>query len=397
MITSKQELIQLLPQFYQHFHIPTYLLSKDLQIIDSTQNFFKLEQNYFQSITTTTQIRSYKIYVNFSLEGYFFFYYPLENIEFICLGPFYPKKVTHQDKPSDFPLLNHVTSSYTLDDFFNLPYYTLKTKDQVLFIYQIITGKCLDEHELKLSFQKPSFDPLYQDEKLNQELFTIRENNLHDFSYSYEQKIINCIQNENSTQARLLMNELLQIKDNRQLSTNQLQSMKYKLVSAIAIYTRAVIDTGVPIAKAYTLSDIYIIKIDNVQSSQQIFNIICDSIVDFTKLVKRYKHSQHPYWIKLCKNYISHHLHQNITLQNLADLTDMNPNYLSSQFKKITGQSIKQYINQTKIKEAQFLIQNSHYSLSEISEILNFSNQSHFHKVFKNIVGMNPHQYKNKR
>ena len=39
---------------------------------------------------------------------------------------------------------------------------------------------------------------------MHHEIFTI-ENPMHDFSYSYEKKIINSIQEENSTQARILI------------------------------------------------------------------------------------------------------------------------------------------------------------------------------------------------
>ena len=121
------------------------------------------------------------------------------------------------------------------------------------------------------------------------------------------------------------LSELLQIKDERHLSLNQIQSSKYKVVSAIAIFTRSIIDVGVPIAKAYTISDVYIMKTDQCQSSQQLYKVISDAITDFTHLVKRYKHIEYPYWVKICKGYISHHLHQHI-------MHEYQPLFLSSCF-----------------------------------------------------------------
>lgn len=396
MIQTKQELIQLLNPIYNHLKLPIFLLSQDLSIIESTQEFLILENDYFKNMIVDNHIDEYKTFMHFYHNATFLFFpYTIADISYICIGPIFNTKITPQDKPSDYPFLSHVTSSYTLQDFIHLPYLHHKTVDSLLFIYQIITGEVLDSNVLKSNYKKPITQPLKEEDSMQNEIFEIRENSMHDFSYSYEKKIMNYIQEENSTQARILMNELMQIKDGRELSPNRLVSAKYKLVAGITLFTRCVIDVGVPITKAYTLSDVYISKIDHCQNSAQLQKLISDAIVDFTNLVKRYKHIQSPRWVKECKNYISHHLHESINLNDLSELTGMNASYLSTQFKKMTGQSIKQYINEKKIKEAQFLIKNSSYTLAEISDILLFSSQSHFNKVFKDITGYSPTQYKN--
>lgn len=396
MIQTYQELQNLIPSIYQNFHMPLFLLSNDMTIIDYPHDFFQLEPDYFTKMIDPTMILNYKIYTHFHHnETYFFIHYPIDTIKYLCIGPYFSHKITTSHHPSDFPFLQHIVSTYTIDDFMNLPHIHNHMRSNISFLYQILTGQTLTNLDLKLNYQEPTSAPLKQEYSLDEEIFRIRENPLHEFSYSYEKKIINFIQSEDSTSARILMTQLSQIKDQRQLSQSQIQSVKYKLVASITLFTRAVIDVGVPIVKAYTLSDIYIMKIDQLQNSQQLMKILSDSITDFTQLVKRYKHIQNPRFVKECKNYISHHLHQVITLNELADVLDMNPSYLSNQFKKITGQSIKQYINEQKIKEAQFLIKNSHYTLAEIADILHFSSQSHFHKVFKSVTGLSPHQYKN--
>lgn len=396
MIQTKQELINLLPTIYQNLNTPLFLISPDLKIIASPKKFLKLEINYFQQIFNFTIMEQHEIYIHFHQNAtYFFFCTKLDEIPYICVGPIFNRKITTQDSPAEYELFQHVISSYTLDDFFNLPSITVETKNHFIFIYQIITGKILDSKLLKITFKGSKDNPLKQENSLEKEIFQIRETPLHEFSYTYEQKILNYIQNEDSTSARILMIELLQIKDERHLSKNQLQSAKYKVVAAIAVFTRGVISIGVPVDKAYSLSDVYIVKVDQSNTINQLHKLISDAIIDFTQLVKRYRNIQNPYWVKICKNYISHNLHKNITLLDLAKVTEMNTTYLSTQFKKTTGQSIKQYINHKKIQEAQFLIKNSQYSLAQIADILQFSSQSHFNKVFKQIVGKSPIQYKN--
>ncbi len=395
MINTKQELLNLLPHFYDCFNMPLFLLSEDLIILYSTKGFPTAEINYFQTLMQDQPIKQYKIFTKFYRnEFYFIFHYPLEDIDYICIGPYFNKQSGIQASPSQFDFFNH-TNNYSMKDFLNIPSLHTYTHSHLSFVYQIITGNVITESELKESFHQSGLNPLKQEQKLDEEIFQMREAVLHEFSYSYEKKLINYMQNEDSTSARLLMHDISQIKGGPKLSQDRIQSLKYKLVAAITLFTRSVIDVGVPVEKAYSLSDIYINKVDQTVNINELKSLIYYCIDDFTSLVKRYKHTQNTYWIKKCKKYISHHLHQTITLEQLAKEVDMNPKYISTQFKKETGQSIKQYIQKEKVKEAQFLIKNSNYTLAEISDILKFSNQSHFNKVFKEVTCLTPNQYKN--
>ena len=105
MIQTKSELINMIPLIYQNFHMPIYLLSQDMNILDYTHEFFTLENHYFADIIEDPScIESYPIYTHFlHNEFYFFFHYPLADIKYICIGPYFSLKVTPQDHPSDFP------------------------------------------------------------------------------------------------------------------------------------------------------------------------------------------------------------------------------------------------------------------------------------------------------
>lgn len=62
--------------------------------------------------------------------------------------------------------------------------------------------------------------------------------------------------------------------------------------------------------------------------------------------------------------------------------------------KAITGRTSTDLVNEKKVLEIKRLLMFTDLSVTEISEELNFSDQSYFAKYFKKIVGLSPKQYR---
>lgn len=97
-----------------------------------------------------------------------------------------------------------------------------------------------------------------------------------------------------------------------------------------------------------------------------------------------------------CLDYIYDHLHQPISLQDLADLTDLNPSYLSTLFREEMGMTVSDYIMSKKMEAARNMLKYTNETYAEISAVLNFSSQSHFIRAFKKHHGETPRQYREK-
>ena len=70
------------------------------------------------------------------------------------------------------------------------------------------------------------------------------------------------------------------------------------------------------------------------------------------------------------------------------------PKYLTTLIKRISGQSVSEWIDNYVILEANTLLKYSTMSIQEIAYYLNFPNQSFFGSYFKRNTGMSPSQYK---
>ena len=70
------------------------------------------------------------------------------------------------------------------------------------------------------------------------------------------------------------------------------------------------------------------------------------------------------------------------------------PKYLTTLIKRISGQSVSEWIDNYVILEAKTLLKYSNMSVQEIAYYLNFPNQSFFGSYFKRNTAMSPSQYK---
>lgn len=104
------------------------------------------------------------------------------------------------------------------------------------------------------------------------------------------------------------------------------------------------------------------------------------------------KDSQHAQTIVHLFQYINQHLSEEITLKQLADEVNYSEYYVSRLFKKISGKTLTNYIQEKRIEEAACLIR-SGLPINQAAEQVGFNNYSYFYKTFKKLIGCNPANY----
>ncbi|MGM0922936.1 MAG: helix-turn-helix domain-containing protein [Bacillota bacterium] len=176
--------------------------------------------------------------------------------------------------------------------------------------------------------------------------------------------------------------------------SSHIRSKKNLGIVGISIATRAAIDGGLHSEIAFSLSDSYIQRLEDLSSIKDIDNLMSEAIFTFTKKVSQVKEEQYSKTVSMCKNYIYSNRYEKITHEDVATIVRLSHSYLSVLFKKEVGVSVSDYIQNVKIEEAKNLIAHTNSPLSEISSLLHFTDQSYFTKVFKKFEGITPKQYK---
>lgn len=96
---------------------------------------------------------------------------------------------------------------------------------------------------------------------------------------------------------------------------------------------------------------------------------------------------------KICA-YLMEHYNQKLNLGSVAARFYLSPYYLSRLFRRVTGQSIVDYINARRIEAACRLLKNSSLGINDVAEATGFSTAAHFRRVFREQVGVSPIQYR---
>ena len=92
--------------------------------------------------------------------------------------------------------------------------------------------------------------------------------------------------------------------------------------------------------------------------------------------------------------YLQTHIHESVSLEELAQRFFMSRSYLTRSFRNITGFSVVEYMTYIRIQKAQQLLRESDRSITEIADLCGFGNITYFEKVFKEAIGQTPMQYR---
>ena len=176
--------------------------------------------------------------------------------------------------------------------------------------------------------------------------------------------------------------------------SSHMRSVKNHIITLITLVSIASIDGGLDHEIAMLLRDEFILQLEELNRIEETRKLSRTMLYTFTEKVLQVKNEQYSQTIASCRNYIVKRVYEEINHNDIASMIELSPKYLSVLFKKEVGITISEYIQQTKIEEAQKLLAHSSNTILDISSLLNFSDQSYFTKVFKKVVGITPKVYR---
>ena len=102
----------------------------------------------------------------------------------------------------------------------------------------------------------------------------------------------------------------------------------------------------------------------------------------------------YPDLVELIKGYLEKNIGKRLTLDAISEKFNYSRSFICKIFKEHTGESLITYFNRIKIEQAKQILEQSERSISEISELLAFSEPKYFCSIFKKQVNLSPAAYR---
>ena len=101
-----------------------------------------------------------------------------------------------------------------------------------------------------------------------------------------------------------------------------------------------------------------------------------------------------PVRIWKARNFIQAHASEELSLGKVARAANTSPNYLSEKFKEATGVNFVKYVARVRFEKAAALLRDGDLRISEIGFAVGFQSLSQFNRVFRELSGKSPTEYR---
>lgn len=211
--------------------------------------------------------------------------------------------------------------------------------------------------------------------------------------YAYENELMEAVSKGQIHKADLLFSGFTTISFEQRVA-DPLRNAKNYCIIMNTLLRKAAEQGGVHPIYLDSLSSNYALKIEQLQFLEAVPKLMSDMFRDYCQMVRKHSTKNYSAPIQKALLYIEAHLAENLSLQTLADILNISPGYLSTLFRKETGQTLTDYINRKRISHAKHLLKTTRLQVQTIAQHCGIMDVQYFSKIFKRITQMTPKEYR---
>ena len=211
--------------------------------------------------------------------------------------------------------------------------------------------------------------------------------------YAYEKELMEAVSKGQIHKADLLLSGFSTISFEQRVA-DPLRNAKNYCIIMNTVLRKAAEQGGVHPIYLDSLSSNCALRIEQLQHLEAVPKLMSDMFREYCQMVRKHSTKNYSTPIQKALLYIEAHLAENLSLQILADILNISPGYLSTLFRKETGQTLTDYINRKRIRHAMHLLKTTRLQVQTIAQHCGIMDVQYFSKIFKRVTQMTPKEYR---
>ncbi len=179
-----------------------------------------------------------------------------------------------------------------------------------------------------------------------------------------------------------------------QRTTDSLRNIKNYTIIMNTLLRKAAEKGSVHPLHLDRISSDYARKIEMLTSQEACHRLQKEMVRKYCLLVKNHSMKNYSLLIQKAITRIDSDLTADLSLKAIAGLLNVNPSYLSNQFKKETGSTLTDYVNKKKVEHAILLLNSTPLQIQTIAQHCGIPDVNYFTKLFKKYIQKTPKEYR---
>jgi len=206
-----------------------------------------------------------------------------------------------------------------------------------------------------------------------------------------ERQLLASLQQGDKKETEKLLNELLAILVFS--NPDNFRNIQFRALELAILFSRTGVNSNSSIATENKAR--YLKQIQDAKSIEEITGTLHNVMETISGQITSFQGIPHALAMRKAENFIKENLTRKLNLREIAKVAGLSAPYFSTIFKEEMGENLSRYINRLRVEKASRMLLETDVSLSEISSVCCFQDQSWFSKIFKSFTGISPGKYRN--
>jgi YesN/AraC family two-component response regulator len=174
--------------------------------------------------------------------------------------------------------------------------------------------------------------------------------------------------------------------------------LRLRIMELLVLLSRAAIEGGADQSRIFLLNENCLNELEQLSATEQLRERVESWLVlvlhRFMGYLFEFQEAAHRDALFKAISYIRENCEKKLTLDEVAAHVYISASYLSRIMREETGRSFPDHLNQIRIERACEYLAQPQYTIVQVSELVGYSDQSYFTKVFKAVKGISPRAYR---